>query len=327
MARVCAIAKSIGHQMGGADLGAQAELAARLTKTDLLTDMVGEFPELQGIMGTYYAQNDGLNDAVAHAIGDHYRPRFAGDELPSNAVGVAVALADKLETLVGMFGIGNVPTGDKDPFALRRHALGVIRLLIEKDLALQFHELNEMTERAFPQGLLKNDWLVLEEFFKDRLRSYLKDWGYSAPEVEAALHAQGMTTWSDLKIRLLAVRAFAALPESPALAAANKRIGNILKKAGEVDAHVNPALLQEDAEKNLYAAMQKLLPTSEAQFKSGDYTASLQTLAALRVPVDAFFDGVMVNAEAMDLRLNRLGLLKMLHVAMNRVADLSRLAV
>ena len=327
MARVCAIAKAIGHQMGGADLAAQAGLAARLAKTDLLTDMVGEFPELQGIMGTYYAQNDGLNDAVAHAIGDHYRPRFAGDELPSNAVGVAVALADKLETLVGMFGIGNVPTGDKDPFALRRHALGVIRLLIEKDLALQFHELNEMTERAFPQGLLKNDWLVLEEFFKDRLRSYLKDWGYSAPEVEAALHAQGMTTWSDLKIRLQAVRAFAALPESPALAAANKRIGNILKKAGEVDAHVNTALLQEDAEKNLYAAMQKLLPTSEAQFKSGDYTASLQTLAALRVPVDAFFDGVMVNADEMDLRLNRLGLLKMLHVAMNRVADLSRLAV
>ena len=327
MARVCAIAKAIGHQMGGADLAAQAGLAARLAKTDLLTDMVGEFPELQGIMGTYYAQNDGLNDAVAHAIGDHYRPRFAGDELPSNAVGVAVALADKLETLVGMFGIGNVPTGDKDPFALRRHALGVIRLLIEKDLALQFHELNEMTERAFPQGLLKNDWLVLEEFFKDRLRSYLKDWGYSAPEVEAALHAQGMTTWSDLKIRLQAVRAFAALPESPALAAANKRIGNILKKAGEVDAHVNTALLQEDAEKNLYAAMQKLLPTSEAQFKSGDYTASLQTLAALRVPVDAFFDGVMVNADEMDLRLNRLGLLKVLHVAMNRVADLSRLAV
>ena len=327
MARVCAIAKAIGQQMGGADLAAQAELAARLAKTDLLTDMVGEFPELQGIMGTYYAQNDGLNDTVAHAIGDHYRPRFAGDELPSNAVGVAVALADKLETLVGMFGIGNVPTGDKDPFALRRHALGVIRLLIEKDLALQFHELNEMTERAFPQGLLKNDWLVLEEFFKDRLRSYLKDWGYSAPEVEAALHAQGMTTWSDLKIRLQAVRAFAALPESPALAAANKRIGNILKKAGEVDAHVNTALLQEDAEKNLYAAMQKLLPTSEAQFKSGDYTASLQTLAALRVPVDAFFDGVMVNADEMDLRLNRLGLLKMLHVAMNRVADLSRLAV
>ena len=327
MARVCAIAKAIGQQLGGPELAAQAELAARLAKTDLLTDMVGEFPELQGIMGTYYAQNDGLSDAVAMAIGDHYRPRFAGDELPSNGVGVAVALADKLETLVGMFGIGNAPTGDKDPYALRRHALGVIRLLIEKDLALQFHELNKITENAFPQGLLKTDWMVLEEFFKDRLRSYLKDWGYSAPEVEAALHAQGMTTWSDLKIRLQAVRAFAALPESPALAAANKRIGNILKKAGEVDAHVNVALLQEDAEKNLYAAMQKLLPESTAQFEAGDYTASLQTLAALRAPVDAFFDGVMVNADEMDLRLNRQGLLKMLHVAMNRVADLSRLAV
>jgi glycyl-tRNA synthetase beta chain len=326
MARVCAIAKAIGQQLGGDLLAKQAEQAARLAKTDLLTDMVGEFPELQGIMGNYYAQNDGLQFDIAEAIEDHYKPRFAGDELPRNNVGVVVALADKLETLVGMFGIGNTPTGDKDPFALRRHALGVIRLLIEKDLALQFHELNEITEKAFPDGLLKCDWLVLEEFFKDRLRSYLKDWGYSAPEVEAALHAQGMTTWSDLQIRLQAVRAFAALPESPALAAANKRIGNILKKAGDVDAHVNTELLQEDAEKNLYAAMLKLLPESTAQFEAGDYTASLQTLAALRAPVDAFFDDVMVNAEEMDLRMNRLGLLKSLHLAMNRVADLSRLA-
>jgi glycyl-tRNA synthetase beta chain len=277
-------------------------------------------------MGGYYARHDGLSQDVAEAIEDHYKPRFAGDELPRNNVGLVVSLADKLETLVGMFGIGNVPTGDKDPFALRRHALGVIRLLIEKDLSLQFYELNEITENAFPEGMLKNDWLVLEEFFKDRLRSYLKDWGYSAPEVEAALHAQGMTTWSDLKIRLQAVHAFAALPESPALAAANKRIGNILKKAGEVDAHVNPALLQEDAEKNLYAAMQKLLPESQAQLQAGDYTASLQTLAALRAPVDAFFDDVMVNAEEMELRMNRQGLLKSLHLAMNRVADLSRLA-
>ena len=326
MARVCAIAKAIGQQLGGDALAQSAELAARLAKTDLLTDMVGEFPELQGIMGGYYARHDGLSQDVAEAIEDHYKPRFAGDELPRNNVGLVVSLADKLETLVGMFGIGNVPTGDKDPFALRRHALGVIRLLIEKDLSLQFYELNEITENAFPEGMLKNDWLVLEEFFKDRLRSYLKDWGYSAPEVEAALHAQGMTTWSDLKIRLQAVHAFAALPESPALAAANKRIGNILKKAGEVDAHVNPALLQEDAEKNLYAAMQKLLPESQAQLQAGDYTASLQTLAALRAPVDAFFDDVMVNAEEMELRMNRQGLLKSLHLAMNRVADLSRLA-
>ena len=329
MARVCAIAKAIGQKIqgqGDADnLAVQAEQAARLAKTDLLTDMVGEFPELQGIMGGYYARHDGLSTEVAEAIEDHYKPRFAGDDLPRNQVGLVVALADKLETLVGMFGIGNVPTGDKDPFALRRHALGVIRLLIEKDLPLQFYELNEITENAFPEGMLENDWLVLEEFFKDRLRSYLKDWGYSAPEVEAALHAQGMTTWSDLKIRLQAVHAFAALPESPALAAANKRIGNILKKAGEVDAHVNPALLQEEAEKNLYAAMQKLLPESQAQFQAGDYTASLQTLAAMRSPVDAFFDEVMVNAEEIGLRMNRLGLLKSLHMAMNRVADLSRL--
>ena len=329
MARVCAIAKAIGQKIqgqGDADnLAVQAEQAARLAKTDLLTDMVGEFPELQGIMGGYYARHDSLSTEVAEAIEDHYKPRFAGDDLPRNQVGLVVALADKLETLVGMFGIGNVPTGDKDPFALRRHALGVIRLLIEKDLPLQFYELNEITENAFPEGMLENDWLVLEEFFKDRLRSYLKDWGYSAPEVEAALHAQGMTTWSDLKIRLQAVHAFAALPESPALAAANKRIGNILKKAGEVDAHVNPALLQQEAEKNLFAAMQKLLPESQAQFQAGDYTASLQTLAAMRSPVDAFFDEVMVNAEEIGLRMNRLGLLKSLHMAMNRVADLSRL--
>ena len=329
MVRVCAIAKAIGQKIqgqGDADnLAVQAEQAARLAKTDLLTDMVGEFPELQGIMGGYYARHDSLSTEVAEAIEDHYKPRFAGDDLPRNQVGLVVALADKLETLVGMFGIGNVPTGDKDPFALRRHALGVIRLLIEKDLPLQFYELNEITENAFPEGMLENDWLVLEEFFKDRLRSYLKDWGYSAPEVEAALHAQGMTTWSDLKIRLQAVHAFAALPESPALAAANKRIGNILKKAGEVDAHVNPALLQEEAEKNLYAALQKLLPESQAQFQAGDYTASLQTLAAMRSPVDAFFDEVMVNAEEIGLRMNRLGLLKSLHLAMNRVADLSRL--
>ena len=329
MARVCAIAKAIGQKIqgqGDADnLAVQAEQAARLAKTDLLTDMVGEFPELQGIMGGYYARHDSLSTEVAEAIEDHYKPRFAGDDLPRNQVGLVVALADKLETLVGMFGIGNVPTGDKDPFALRRHALGVIRLLIEKDLPLQFYELNEITENAFPEGMLENDWLVLEEFFKDRLRSYLKDWGYSAPEVEAALHAQGMTTWSDLKIRLQAVHAFAALPESPALAAANKRIGNILKKAGEVDAHVNPAPLQDEAEKNLYAAMQKLLPESQAKFQAGDYTASLQTLAAMRSPVDAFFDEVMVNAEEIGLRMNRLGLLKSLHLAMNRVADLSRL--
>jgi glycyl-tRNA synthetase beta chain len=324
MARVCAIAKAIGQQVGGDLLAKQAEQAARLAKTDLLTDMVGEFPELQGIMGGYYARHDGLSTEVAEAIEDHYKPRFAGDELPRNPVGLVVALADKLETLVGMFGIGNVPTGDKDPFALRRHALGVIRMLIEKDVALGLPELLALSSPVFGDKITGGaDALI--DFVYDRLSGNLREQGFSAQEVDAVM-ALRPARLGQVSQFLSAVRAFAALPEAPALAAANKRIGNILKKAGEVDAHVNPALLQEEAEKNLYAVMQKLVPESEAQFKAGDYTASLQTLAALRAPVDAFFDDVMVNAEEMDLRLNRQGLLKSLHVAMNRVADLSRLA-
>jgi len=324
MARVCAIAKAVGQQLGGDALAQSAELAARLAKTDLLTDMVGEFPELQGIMGTYYAKNDGLSEAVANAIGDHYRPRFAGDELPRNDIGVVVALADKLETLVGMFGIGNVPTGDKDPFALRRHALGVIRMLIEKDLALGLPDLLALCVPVFGDKITDPS-SALSEFIYDRLSGSLREQGFSAQEVDAVM-ALRPARLGQVGRCLSAVRAFAALPESPALASANKRISNILKKAGEVDAHVNPLLLQEDAEKNLYAAMQKFLPESETQFQAGDYTASLQTLAALHSPVDAFFDDVMVNAEAMDLRLNRQGLLKSLHESMNRVADLSRLA-
>ena len=324
MARVCAIAQAIGQHVGGDSLAAQAEQAARLAKTDLLTDMVGEFPELQGIMGGYYARHDGLSGPVAEAIEDHYKPRFAGDDLPRNPVGLVVALADKLETLVGMFGIGNLPTGDKDPFALRRHALGVIRMLVEKELALDVSALLALALPVFGDQI-SDPSTALTDFFYDRLAGGLREQGFSAQEVDAVLALKPQRL-SDVPQRLKAVRAFAALPEAPALAAANKRIGNILKKAGEVDAHVNPAMLQEDAEKGLYAAMQKLLPESEAQFLAGDYTASLQTLAALRAPVDAFFDDVMVNAEAMDLRLNRQGLLKSLHLAMNRVADLSRLA-
>ena len=324
MARVCAIAKAIGQQLGGELLAKQAEQAARLAKTDLLTDMVGEFPELQGIMGAYYARHDGLSNEVAEAIEDHYKPRFAGDELPRNKVGLVVALADKLETLVGMFGIGNVPTGDKDPFALRRHALGVIRMLTEKDMALGLPELLALSVPVFGDKISGHPEALID-FFYDRLSGSLREHGFSAQEVDAVM-ALRPARLGQVNLFLAAVRAFAALPESPALAAANKRIGNILKKAGEVDAHVNPALLQEDAEKSLHAAMQKLLPESEALFLAGDYTASLQTLAALRAPVDAFFDDVMVNAEEMDLRLNRQGLLKSLHVAMNRVADLSRLA-
>ena len=303
------------------------ETAARLAKTDLLTDMVGEFPELQGIMGGYYARHDGLTADVAEAIEDHYKPRFAGDALPRNSVGVVVALADKLETLVGMFGIGNLPTGDKDPFALRRHALGVIRMLVEKDLALDLKALLASAVPAFGDKITDAS-AALGDFIYDRLAGSLREQGYSALEVDAVLALRPQRL-GDVPRRLAAVRAFTALAEAPALAAANKRISNILKKAdaaGAVDAHVSELLLQEPAEKALYAAMQDIAPRAQALFLAGDYTTALQTLAALRAPVDAFFDGVMVNAEALDLRLNRLGLLKTLHGAMNQVADLSRLA-
>lgn len=325
--RVRAIAKAIAQQLGDAQLVADADQAALLAKTDLVTDMVGEFPELQGIMGGYYALNDGLGETVANAIEDHYKPRFAGDALPRNTAGVVVALADKLETLVGMFGIGNLPTGDRDPFALRRHALGVIRMLVEKDLPLDLSALLAGAVPAFGDKITDAS-AALADFIYDRLAGSLREQGYSAQEVDAvlALRPQRLAL---VQKQLAAVRAFAALPEAPALAAANKRVGNILKKAeveGPVDAHVNPALLQEQAEKDLFAALQRFVPEANAQFDAGDYTASLQTLAVLRAPVDAFFDDVMVNAEQLDLRLNRLGLLKSLHEAMNRVADLSRLA-
>ncbi|MGE0496203.1 MAG: glycine--tRNA ligase subunit beta [Ramlibacter sp.] len=323
--RVRAIAQAIAKQLGDATLVAQADQAAQLAKTDLVTDMVGEFPELQGTMGRYYALNDGLPQAVADAIEDHYKPRFAGDDLPRNQVGVVVALADKLETLVGMFGIGNLPTGDKDPFALRRHALGVIRMLVEQDLPLDLAGLISAAAPAFGDKITDAS-AALGDFFYDRLAGSLREQGYSAQEVDAVLALRPQRL-GDVAKRLAAVRAFAALPEAPALAAANKRIGNILKKAdGAVDPHLSEVLLREDAEKALYAAMQTVVPKANAQFDAGDYTASLQALAALRAPVDAFFEGVMVNAEEMDLRLNRLGLLATLHRAMNRVADLSRLA-
>ncbi len=325
--RVRAIAKAIAQQLGDAQLVQDADQAALLAKTDLVTDMVGEFPELQGIMGGYYARSDGLGETVADAIEDHYKPRFAGDALPRNMAGVVVALADKLETLVGMFGIGNLPTGDRDPFALRRHALGVIRMLVEKNLPLDLVALLKGAVPAFGDKI-QDATAPLTDFIYDRLAGSLREQGYSAQEVDAvlALRPQCLAL---VEKQLAAVRAFAALPEAPALAAANKRVGNILKKAeaeGVVDAHVNPALLHEQAEKDLYAALQRFVPEANAQFDAGDYTASLQTLAVLRAPVDAFFDDVMVNAEQLDLRLNRQGLLKTLHVAMNRVADLARLA-
>ena len=306
-------------------LDSKAQQAALLAKTDLLTDMVGEFPELQGIMGGYYARHEGLRDGVAIAIEDHYKPRFAGDALPRNNTGTVVALADKLETLVGLFGIGQLPTGDKDPFALRRHALGVIRILIEKNLPLDLPALVEAVLPAFGE-LISNPAEHLLVFFSDRLAVSLREQGYSAQEVDAVLALQPGRL-GEVPRRLAAVRAFAALPEATALAAANKRVGNILKKADtQVEANVDEALLQEAAEQALYAALKAVAPQAQAAFEQGDYTASLQALAALRTPVDAFFDGVMVNAEDAALKANRLGLLATLHQAMNQVADISRLA-
>ena len=327
--RVRAIARAIGTQLQDQLLVEKADQAAQLAKADLLTDMVGEFPELQGVMGGYYARHDGLTEDIAFAIEDHYKPRFAGDELPRGQVGTVVALADKLETLVGMFGIGNLPTGDKDPFALRRHALGVIRMLVEKKLPLNLPDVVQAAAQSF--GALLADAARSNEqllaFIYERVSTYLRDQGYSAQEADAVIAARPM--WGEMPKALDAVRAFAQLPEAPALAAANKRIGNILKKAeaeGAIDAHVNPALLTDGAERALHDALLKVVPQADAQFDAGDYTGSLRTLSALRTPVDAFFDDVMVNADQMDVRLNRLGLLKTLHQAMNRVADLSRLA-
>jgi len=306
-------------------LDSKVQQAARLAKVDLLTDMVGEFPELQGIMGGYYARHEGLRDGVAIAIEDHYKPRFAGDSLPRNHTGTVVALADKLETLVGLFGIGQLPTGDKDPFALRRHALGVIRILIERELPLALPELVKAAADTFGE-LITDPSQALLGFLADRLAVSLREQGYSAQEVDAVLALQPARL-SEVPRRLAAVRAFTALPEAAPLAAANKRVGNILKKADTVvAAQVDTALLREAAEGALYEALQAVAPAAQAAFDRGDYTASLQALAALKAPVDAFFDGVMVNADDAALKANRLGLLATLHEAMNRVADLSRLA-
>ena len=326
--RVRALAMLIGRKLGGEALAAQADRAAMLAKADLLTDMVGEFPELQGVMGGYYARHDGESAAVALAVEDHYRPRFAGDALPRNSAGDAglvVALADKLETLAGLFAIGEKPSGDKDPFALRRHALGVIRMLIERDLPLAVPELVAQALAQFPEAApaVAGD---LNAFLYDRLVGSLREQGSTAQEVDAVI-ALRPPRWGDIPRRLAAVRAFAALPESAALAAANKRVGNILKKAdGPPPGAVDTARLIEPAESALAQALAHTVPLADAAFDRGDYTASLQALAALKAPVDAFFESVMVNADDPDLRRNRLALLNRLHAAMNRVADLSRLA-
>jgi glycyl-tRNA synthetase beta chain len=322
--RITGIAVEIAKALG-VD-ATHVERAARLAKADLRTLMVGEFPELQGIMGRYYAQHDGEAPDVANAIEEHYRPRFADDALPASSVGTCVALADKLEALVGLFGIGERPTGDKDPFALRRHAIGVLRLLMEKRLAIALPRLLAIAEGPFATvKAYRRATEDIASFVYERLRGLLRERGYSANEVEAvvSLAPQRIDRVPD---QLAAVRAFMQLPEAESLTAANKRIGNILKKAGAVTGAFDPALLLEPAERQLAAAFGEVQPIAEQRFAAGDYAGMLKSLAPLKAPVDAFFDDVMVNVDDARIRANRLALLAALHATMNRVADLSLLA-
>jgi glycyl-tRNA synthetase beta chain len=305
---------------------ALAERSALLAKTDLLTDMVGEFPELQGIMGTYYARHDGEPEEVALAISEHYQPRFAGDALPATQSGTAVALADKLETLVGIWGIGLQPTGDKDPFALRRHALGVLRMLVEKRLPLSLSLLLKNAAQLFEGNAnFKDATADVAAFMYDRLRGLLRERGFAQNEVEAVV-AQNPDTLDNIVERLEAVKAFAELPEAESLAAANKRITNILKKTEVAAREVQHNLLRESAEERLYSAMTQLKPKVDQAFAQGDFANTLKSLAHLRDNVDAFFNDVMVMAEDEQLRNNRIALLSDLHLMMNRVADISKLA-
>ena len=349
--RVRKIAAGIAAALGDAAFAEQVDQAARLAKADLLTDMVGEFPELQGTMGRYYALHDGLSETVAFAIEDHYKPRFAGGALPRSDVGTAVALADKLETLVGMFFAGEAPTGDKDPYALRRHALGMLRMLIDKRLPLEVGELLAMASRAFaaaatdarhasqaaaPGGRTEaqansafrigdESQALLHQFLCDRLSGLLRERGFTSHEIDAVL-ALAPQRLAEIPARLSAVRSFAGLAEAPALAAANKRVANILKKAqAPIAGGIDPGLLREPAEIALAESLARIGPEADAAFERGDYAASLRLLAALKQPVDAFFDAVMVNAADAALRDNRLGLLTSLSATMNRVADIARL--
>jgi glycyl-tRNA synthetase beta chain len=311
---------------------ANAELAARLCKADLITDMVGEFPELQGIIGRYYAFHDGEDLEVANAIEAHYHPRFAGDSLPMGAVSCSVALADKLETIVGIYGIGQVPTGDKDPFGLRRQALGILRILIETPLDLPLPALLNATAENFPKGMLSATVAAdVEGFMMDRLRGYLRDRSFDVSHIEAVLAVLNGRLHEVLP-RLQAVRGFAAMDVAKDLAAANKRVQNIMRKnyeelgAAMANAAFDASLMTDDAERNLHQAMTDIAPFVQGYFTRGEYGQNLKALVTLKSFVDDFFDQVMVMAEDQKLRINRALLLKQLGGLMNQVADISKLA-
>ena len=304
-----------------------AERAAWLSKADLLSGMVGEFPELQGVMGRYYAQADGEPQAVADAIEAHYRPRFAGDRLPEGKVAAALAVAEKLDTLAGLFGIGQQPTGDKDPFGLRRAALGMLRILVEQALPVSLHELTDAAFAVY-NGRIADRRADLKMFLYERFAGYLKDRGYSALEVDAVLSLEPARL--DLVPRQLeAVRTFLTLPEAESLAAANKRVVNILKQArlkGVSFSGTETRHLKEPAERALYEALEAAGGKAETLYARGDFTGYLKSFAVLKSPVDAFFDSVMVMTDEPDLRRNRLALLADLQRRMNQVADISKLA-
>ena len=299
---------------------ALADRAAYLCKADRLSGMVGEFPELQGVMGRYYALHDGEDPVLADAIAEHYLPGHAGDRLPEHPIGAALALADKLEALAGFFSIGQTPTGERDPFGLRRAALGVIRILVERKLDLALDELLALAAAPFGKPTAQ-----LESFIYERARGYFRERGYTANEVEAVL-CLGPARLDLIPKQLEAVRAFAALPEAESLAAANKRIGNILKQAGTVPDGFDVALMHLPEEKSLASTFRTLQPQVERAFGALDYTAALKALATLKSPVDAFFDKVMVMDKDPRVRANRIGFLGKLHGTMNRIADLSKLA-
>ena len=334
--RVAAIATGIAKQLKNLGIDANLELAGRaaeIAKTDLLTDMVGEFPELQGIMGRYYATNDGENAEVAAACSEHYMPRFAGDTLPGTQTGTILAIADKLETLVGIWGVGLAPTGDKDPYALRRHALGICRLLLEKNLPLSLPELIALARSQFHQKDVQEKAKAedIYAFIIDRLRAYLRDQSiagkpFTSAEIDAVL-SQTPAQLNDLIERLAALREFNALEQATQLAAANKRISNILKKTSTpIPESCSSKLLQISAEIALFQSLEGVTPKLNAAYEQRQFVELLKTLVALSQPIDQFFADVMVMDPNPELRDNRLALLQQLHQKMNLIADLGKLA-
>ena len=321
-ARVKLIASLIVKTLNQSKLLDAALLASDLSKADLSTNMVGEFPELQGIMGRYYALNESISEEVAFAIEDHYKPRFSGDTLPRSTVGDVVALADKIETLIGLFSIGEKPTGDKDPFGLRRQAIGIIRILIDKNIDLNLNNMISESIRATQLSESKD----LHPFIYDRLANFFKEQGYAALDIEAVLAIESGQI-NEIPKRLNAIKEFLLLPESKDLASANKRVGNILKKAAlKTTLKIDRSLLKDEAEINLHKTLDAVDAEARKQYQEKDYAGSLKLLCKLKSPIDQFFNDVMVNAEDESLKMNRLALLEKLHAAMNLVADLSQLS-